>query len=342
MYLDILEITKTFGSFVALDRVSAGVGDDEFICLLGPSGCGKTTLLRLVAGLIRPDSGEIRLKGVDVSGLPTRKRGFGIVFQSYSLFPDMTVAQNVGYGLKIRGTPAARIRARVGELLDMIRLPHLADRYPGQLSGGQQQRVALARSIAVDPQLLLLDEPLSALDAKVRAELRGEIHALQRELRIPTIMVTHDQEEALVLADRIICMNHGEVIQSGTSAELYLRPQTRFVADFMGRSNLLTAEALGRLAPDLLRTRPAGAGDALVCIRPEQVALSAAADGAGRITSTEFLGNITRIVLETPAGPMLAEVSGRPAFGPGAQVSLAVDPGDCAWVRDDMAEGAAA
>ena len=342
MYLDIIDITKKFGSFVALDRVSAGVGDNEFICLLGPSGCGKTTLLRLVAGLIRPDSGEIRLEGTDVSGLPTRKRGFGIVFQSYSLFPDMTVAQNVGYGLKIRGTPAEKIRSRVGQLLEMIRLPHLADRYPGQLSGGQQQRVALARSIAVDPRLLLLDEPLSALDAKVRAELRAEIHTLQRELRIPTIMVTHDQEEALVLADRIICMNHGEVIQTGTAGELYLHPRTRFVADFMGRSNLLAAEALGRLAPEALRTRPDGKGGALACIRPEQIRLLPAPDGAGRVVSTEFLGNITRITLDTPAGPILAEVSGRSSLDQGTQVSLGIEPDDCAWVEDDMTGDAAA
>lgn len=342
MYLDVRNLTKTFGSFTALDNVSTGVDEGEFACLLGPSGCGKTTLLRLVAGLIQPDSGEILLKGSDIARVPTRKRGFGIVFQSYSLFPDMTVAQNVGYGLKIRGVDAATIRTRVGELLDLVRLTQMSERYPGQLSGGQQQRVALARSIAVDPQVLLLDEPLSALDAKVRAELRREIHMLQRSLRIPTIMVTHDQEEALVLADRIICMNQGTVIQTGNAHELYLRPKTRFVADFMGRSNLLAPEALGRIAPEALKSRPADAAADLVCIRPEQIELAADPAGPARITAEEFLGNITRIELESPAGPLVAEVSGQFTQKIGDTVSIAIRPEDCAWVRDDMAKGAAA
>ena len=340
MYLDVRDFTKTYGGFVALDSVSVGVGEGEFICLLGPSGCGKTTLLRAIAGLIEADSGRLLLKGADITALPTRQRGFGIVFQSYSLFPDMTVAQNVGYGLKIRGVAREKIGKRVGELLDMIRLPQLADRYPGQLSGGQQQRVALARSIAVDPQLLLLDEPLSALDAKVRAELRREIHSLQRALGIPTIMVTHDQEEALAMADRIICMNRGRLIQAGTAEELYLRPQTRFVADFMGRSNLLSADELGRIAPDLVAARPQGAGE-LACIRPEQVGLAADPKGEARVRAVEFLGNISRVELDTPAGPVMAEVSGRPPVAAGDALRLAIAREHCAWVHDDMPAGPA-
>lgn len=336
MYLDVHDVTKTYGVFTALDRVSMSVEQDQFVCLLGPSGCGKTTLLRLIAGLAELDSGTITLKGADLSSLPARKRGFGIVFQSYSLFPDMTVAQNVGYGLKIRGESAGRIRARVGDLLDLIKLPQLADSYPGQLSGGQQQRVALARAIAVDPQVLLLDEPLSALDAKVRVELRAEIHNLQKALGIPTLMVTHDQEEALALADKIICLNQGRVVQSGTPEDLYLRPETRFVAEFMGISNLIAPENLRAFIPDLLKTQPKGAH--LACIRPEQINLEPDESSPVRITSVEFLGNLRRIKLDSPAGELTAEASGRVGFRVGDQVRLSIRPEDCSWVKDDASE----
>ncbi|MCF3594003.1 ABC transporter ATP-binding protein [Rhodobacteraceae bacterium LMO-12] len=338
MYLEVRDATKTFGTFTALDRVSMSVEQDQFVCLLGPSGCGKTTLLRLIAGLTQLDSGSITLKGADLSSLPARKRGFGIVFQSYSLFPDMTVAQNVGYGLKIRGESSDRIRARVGDLLDLIKLPQLADSYPGQLSGGQQQRVALARAIAVDPQVLLLDEPLSALDAKVRVELRSEIHNLQKALGIPTLMVTHDQEEALALADTIICMNQGRVVQSGTPEDLYLRPKTRFVAEFMGISNLIAPDKLRDLMPELLESCPKGAYRA--CIRPEQITLEPDPNGTALITSVEFLGNLRRIKLDSPAGEVTAEASGRVGLRTGQQVRLSIRPEDCSWIEDD-GEGAA-
>ncbi|MDN3719661.1 ATP-binding cassette domain-containing protein [Roseibium salinum] len=258
MYLTVRNATKTFGSFTALDNVSIEIDQGEFVCLLGPSGCGKTTLLRLIAGLSELNGGEILLEGAALSDLPARKRGFGIVFQSYSLFPNMTVAENIGYGLKIRGTPWAEISRRVMELLELVKLPQVADNFPGQLSGGQQQRIALARAIAVDPRVLLLDEPLSALDAKVRAELRSEIRHVQRSLGIPTLMVTHDQEEALALADKIICMNHGVVVQAGTPEDLYHRPATRFVADFMGISNLVPTDPIRREFPDLMAKRPEG------------------------------------------------------------------------------------
>ena len=336
MYLDVSNATKTYGSFTALDAVSMSIEQGEFVCLLGPSGCGKTTLLRLIAGLTSLDSGTITLEGDDLSALPARKRGFGIVFQSYSLFPDMTVAENVGYGLKIRGTGKAAIGARVGELLKLIKLPQLADSYPGQLSGGQQQRVALARAIAVDPRVLLLDEPLSAMDAKVRAELRGEIHNLQKSLGIPTLMVTHDQEEALALADRIICMNSGTVIQSGTPEDLYLHPKTRFVADFMGISNLIAPADLRRLDPALLAGRPAGReDDFLACIRPEQIVLKPEAGADTRVAAVTFLGNLRRIELQSPAGPLTAEVSGRVDLGPGQSVRPVIRPEDCVWVLND-------
>ncbi len=226
MHLVIDQVRKTFGPVAALDNVSLSVDAGEFVCLLGPSGCGKTTLLRIIAGLLTMDSGTLTLAGRDLTLVPARQRGFGIVFQSYSLFPNMTVADNIGYGLKLRGTPREKIDARVRELLALIKLPQIADRFPWELSGGQQQRVALARAIAVEPSLLLLDEPLSALDAKVRAELREEIHDVQRRLKIPTVMVTHDQEEALTLADRIVCMSRGRIEQSGSPTDLYLRPAT--------------------------------------------------------------------------------------------------------------------
>lgn len=255
MYLDLRGIRKTFDGAVALEGIDLSVGEHEFVCLLGPSGCGKTTLLRIVAGLLPFDSGTITLGGRDLSALPARKRGFGIVFQSYSLFPNMTVAENVGYGLRIRGETRERIDARVRELLALIKLPDYAQRYPHQLSGGQQQRVALARALAVDPALILLDEPLSALDARVRTDMRAEIHDVQRRLRIPTIMVTHDQEEALTLADKIVCMNDGRVEQVGSPSDLYLRPSTRFVANFVGLSNLLPTDWVREAMPALLATR---------------------------------------------------------------------------------------
>ncbi|MBV9558121.1 MAG: ATP-binding cassette domain-containing protein, partial [Pseudolabrys sp.] len=220
MELALEGVGKTFAGATALEDISFSVVSPDFVCLLGPSGCGKTTLLRLIAGLTEADTGTITLDGVDLSGTSARERNFGIVFQAYSLFPNMTVAENIGYGLRIRREPSGQIKRRVDELLDLIQLPQLADRYPWQLSGGQQQRVALARAVAVTPKLLLLDEPLSALDAKVRVELRSEIRALQKRLGILTIMVTHDQEEALTLADRVVCMQRGRVAQIGTPKDL--------------------------------------------------------------------------------------------------------------------------
>lgn len=337
MYLNVTNLTKRYGDFVALDDVSISVAEHEFVCLLGPSGCGKTTLLRVIAGLTDFDHGDVTLQGQSLAAVPSRKRGFGIVFQSYSLFPNMTIAENIGYGLKIRKTPADQIAARVEELLQTIKLPQLADRLPWQLSGGQQQRIALARAIAVDPRVLLLDEPLSALDAKVRAELRSEIRQLQRSLGIPTLMVTHDQEEALALADKVICMNHGTVVQSGTPEELYLRPATRFVADFMGTSNLMDTATVRAFLPHLMAGRPQG-GDAayVACIRPEQIRLKAAQDGKATVRSITFLGNLRRIEVESPAGMVTVETHGHFDLAEGQSVDLDVRPGDCSWVANDV------
>ncbi|MBK0327933.1 ABC transporter ATP-binding protein [Rhodobacteraceae bacterium F11138] len=342
MYLTVRDATKTYGTFTALDRVSIEIDRGEFVCLLGPSGCGKTTLLRLIAGLSDLDGGEILLEDTALSDLPARKRGFGIVFQSYSLFPNMTVADNIGYGLRIRGTQRSEISARVTELLELVKLPQVADNFPNQLSGGQQQRIALARAIAVDPRVLLLDEPLSALDAKVRAELRDEIRHVQRSLGIPTLMVTHDQEEALALADKIICMNHGVVVQAGTPEDLYHRPRTRFVAEFMGISNLLSTEAVAQIFPDLLATRPAGADGAhVVCIRPEQIGVTPAPDGNATVRGISFLGNLRRLEVESPGGPLVVETHGADTCREGDRVNLHVASEACTWVADDVAQAPA-
>jgi iron(III) transport system ATP-binding protein len=238
-------IGKTFGSFTALSNINLTIERGEFVCFLGPSGCGKTTLLRIIAGLEQQSSGTIIQNDRDVSHLPPAARDYGIVFQSYALFPNLTVADNVAYGLVNRRKGKAEIKARVAELLALVGLPDAGPKYPSQCSGGQQQRIALARALATSPSLLLLDEPLSALDAKVRERLRGELRSLQRKVGVTTIMVTHDQEEALSLADRVVVMNHGVIDQVGTPLEVYERAATPFVADFLGRVNALDAECLG-------------------------------------------------------------------------------------------------
>jgi iron(III) transport system ATP-binding protein len=330
MQLLIRNLRKTFGATVALDGVSFAASAPQLVCLIGPSGCGKTTLLRMIAGLAQPDSGELRLGAEDLTRMPARHRGFGIVFQSYSLFPNMTVAENIGYGLRIRGVAAQRVHVRVGELLEMIRMPYLADRYPWQLSGGQQQRVALARAVAPEPRLLLLDEPLSALDAKVRVELRAEIRNLQRQLGILTLMVTHDQEEALSLADHIVCMQHGSIAQAGAPEELYSRPANRFVADFMGLSNMIPLATARELAPQLIEGH-APAADQVACVRPEDIALDAAGRG-GRVFQAQFLGNISRLTVTWAGGELLVEEPGKTALAVGAEVGIAFRPGRCTWV----------
>ena len=335
-HLQIRHVRKTFGATVALDDVSFEVGEREFVCLLGPSGCGKTTLLRLIAGLASADSGHLVLDGQDLMHVPARERGFGIVFQSYSLFPSMTVAQNVGYGLKIRGVQDAEVHQRVGELLEMVRLSSQADRLPWQLSGGQQQRVAFARAVAFRPKVLLLDEPLSALDAKVRGELRQEIRRLQRELGIPTLMVTHDQEEAMSLSDRIVCMDHGRVAQVGAPDELYCQPATRFVADFMGVSNLLDAGTLGRwLGPAAYSSADPSSQSAWACVRPEQIRLGQGGEGSlqASVLSVQFLGNLSRLTLDAQGQQLIAELPGRTPWVVGDTLPVSIPAAAVHWVR---------
>ncbi len=314
-YLKVENLTKMFGEFTALKNISLEVFEGEFVCFLGPSGCGKTTLLRAIAGLDIQTRGRVEQGGKDISGLPPSERDFGIVFQSYALFPNLTVNKNVAYGLENRKTPKADIDARVAELLESVGLTDQSDKYPAQLSGGQQQRVALSRALATKPGLLLLDEPLSALDAKVRVHLRHEIKQLQLRLGITTIMVTHDQEEALTMADRIVVMDEGEIEQIGTPEDIYSRPANPFVADFVGTMNFLagTAGANGgvRLGDiDLATTNGPGGimegvedGDAVtVCIRPEDVATRGVTPDTANaipavIKTLEFLGSFYRATL---------------------------------------------
>jgi len=277
-YLRISRLTKKFGDFVALDDVSIDVNDGEFICFLGPSGCGKTTFLRAIAGLDIQTSGTVHQADQDISALPPSERDFGIVFQSYALFPNLTVQKNVAFGLENQKLSHADIKKRVEELLELVGLPDQGEKYPSQLSGGQQQRIALARAIATSPGLLLLDEPLSALDAKVRTYLRQEVKDLQRKLGVTTIMVTHDQEEALTMADRIVVMNQGVIDQVGTPTEIYREPKTLFVADFIGTMNHVNGHAetpesarLGSLELSCRRHELAPGQRAVISIRPEDI-----------------------------------------------------------------------
>jgi putative spermidine/putrescine transport system ATP-binding protein len=284
------------------------VARGEFVSFLGPSGCGKTTTLRMVAGFETPSSGVIRLDGKDITDLRPNQRNVGMVFQSYALFPNLTVADNIAFGLKVKKRPAAEIKARVEEMLALIKLPQLGGRYPYQLSGGQQQRVALARAIAVKPQVLLLDEPLSALDAKIRVSLRSEIRSLQRNLGVTTIYVTHDQEEALSMSDRVVVMSEGRMEQVGAPFEVYNYPRTRFVASFVGTLNILNGTVVdpdkGRVAIDGQEiTTVRGVVDAAkgdvrpVALRPEAVVLNGSGSNRlnGAIDEVSFLGSVVRI-----------------------------------------------
>jgi iron(III) transport system ATP-binding protein len=307
--LSIERIVKRFGDFTALNDVSLAINKGELVCFLGPSGCGKTTLLRIIAGLEVQSSGTIVQNGRDISRLPPMMRDYGIVFQSYALFPNLTIDANVGYGLVNRRLAKAAIRKRVDELLTLIGLPDSGGKYPSQLSGGQQQRVALARALATSPGLLLLDEPLSALDAQVRLRLRGEIRALQQRLGVTTILVTHDQEEALSIADRVVVMNQGVIDQVGTPLEIYREPASPVGADFVGKTNMLaaTVHGKGELAVGDVRLQANGAavnfmnGAAVtVFLRPEDVVVRGADDAApgslaGRIENIEFLGAMCRL-----------------------------------------------
>jgi len=305
-YLRIERLTKKFGAFTALADISLEIHEGEFVCFLGPSGCGKTTLLRAIAGLDIQTSGRIEQAGRDISALPPSKRDFGIVFQSYALFPNLTAAANVAYGLENAGATKARVAARVRELLDMIGMGDQGDKYPAQLSGGQQQRVALARALATSPGLLLLDEPLSALDAKVRVYLRHEITQLQRRLGVTTVMVTHDQEEALTMADRIVVMNQGVIEQIGAPLDIYREPASPFVADFIGVMNFVAGVVvsdhmvrLGRVELGCEADGFAPGTAVTLAIRPEDIVVQDVHAGEpntleARVEAIVFLGSFFR------------------------------------------------
>ena len=328
-------LRRVFGRTVALDGLDLTIEPGRLVALLGPSGCGKTTALRCVAGFERPDSGAVLIDGEDVTDVPANKRDAGMVFQSYSLFPNLNARDNVAFGPRVRKVPAAVRRARADELLELVGLPGLAGRYPHQLSGGQQQRVALARALALEPRVLLLDEPLSALDAKVRVALREEIRRLQLDLGITTIFVTHDQEEALSIADQVAVLRDGRLEQAGPPAEVYDRPATPFVAEFVGTMNHLP----GRLAGDgkvtvlgqgLPVDGPAPAGPEVdVLIRPEavQVSPSPGADpgsGSGEVVAASFRGSSVRLRLLLDGQEILADVPGHEAarLAPGTRVDV--------------------
>ena len=331
-------VTKAYGRTCALDGIDLAVYDGELLALLGPSGCGKTSTLNVVAGFVEPDAGRVRLDGQDVTRQPAWRRGLGVVFQSYALFPHMTVADNVAFGLRERGVAPAEAAARVTEALSLVRLPGAAAMRPSQLSGGMQQRVALARALVIRPRVLLLDEPLAALDRKLREEMRAELREIQRAVGITTIFVTHDQHEALGLSDRVAVMNAGRIEHLGTPREVYERPATAFVADFMGASTALDARAVDGRTVELAGGQRVEArlGRALVpgahvrlLIRPERVALGEAGPGAlpARVASAMFLGDHWEVRLELEGGVrLLATVRGSATLAPGDRISVTLPP----------------
>jgi putative spermidine/putrescine transport system ATP-binding protein/putrescine transport system ATP-binding protein len=343
--LEFSAVTKRFGSVTAVDAVSFDIAQGETVALLGPSGCGKTSILRVIAGFETPDAGNVRIDGTDMARKRPYERNIGLLFQHYALFPHMTVAANVAYGLRYRGFPRADIPRRVAEMLDLVKLPSYGDRYPNQLSGGQQQRVALARALATRPGVVLLDEPLSALDAKLRQELRTELREVLAAVGSSAIVVTHDQEEAMSLGERVFIMNRGRIVQMGTPDDIYARPNSRFVAEFMGRSNWFagSVQAPGQFQTACglaLHIQPGGfAGSAVeICIRPETIdLLPASSEPApnrfpGRVIDVALLGAVRQIVVLLAGGQKLLAVQAnrlQSACLPGESVMVAFAPEAC-------------
>jgi iron(III) transport system ATP-binding protein len=349
--LEIDDVTMSFGDVTAVDRASLSLADGETVVLLGPSGCGKTTLLRLIAGFYRPKSGEIRIGGRAVASpvlmVPPEKRLLSMVFQSYAVWPHKTVFENLAYGLRLRRFDGATIAAKVADALAVVRMEDYAGRYPSELSGGQQQRVAVARALVLEPEILLFDEPLSNLDATLREHMRFEIKALLGKLKISAIYVTHDQNEAMVIADRIAVMNRGRIEQIGTPEDVYYRSATDFVAQFIGLANVLDGEVIEQAAPDLVTVRVNGVGDVLarsssrstvqarVLVRPEQIALtSSPIDGMntlkGRVARRSFVGAQTDYVIDVNGVPLrVISPSRHDDYRLSQDVLISFAPADC-------------
>ena len=347
--VELSQITRRFGNaVVAVDNIDLNVPEGAFVTLLGPSGCGKTTTLRMIAGLETPDAGEVRIKGRRVNEVAIHKRNLGIVFQNYALFPHKSIFDNVAFGLKYRNVAKEEIRKRVTAALDIVRLPGVEARFPSQLSGGQQQRIALARALVIEPDVLLLDEPLSALDANLREEMRVELKNIQRRVGVATVFVTHDQGEALAMSDLVVVMNKGKIEQMGAPAEVYEQPQSEFVANFLGNANFLTATVAGgdagaiqtRLADGAMlkvgggATRQVHAGDTVkVVVRAEKVVLTPpqSASLAGKIVDVDYLGALARYELELAGGQRLRALSSlhEKVRALGESVGIAIDPEHC-------------
>ncbi|MDR2309231.1 MAG: ABC transporter ATP-binding protein [Paucimonas sp.] len=320
-FVSVQKLQKSYAGSPVFENIDCQIERGEFVTLLGPSGCGKSTLLRCIAGLTPVDGGQILLDGQDIVPLSPQKRGIGMVFQSYALFPNMTVEQNVAFGLRMQKVKAAESQVRVREALELVELGSFASRYPHQLSGGQCQRVALARSLVTRPRLLLLDEPLSALDARIRKHLREQIRAIQRELGLTTIFVTHDQEEALTMSDRIVLMNQGRIVQSGDAETLYTAPVDLFAAGFIGNYNLLDADSASRVLQRPVASR--------LAIRPESITLSLNGELDGEIRSHSLLGNVIRYRVLVREVELVVDVLNRCAadlHADGQRVSLSIDP----------------
>ncbi len=355
-------ISKRFGQVVALDRSDLTVEPGLLLSLLGPSGCGKTTTLRIIAGFESPDTGRVVIGDRDVGQLPPNKRGLGMVFQNYSLFPHMTVGENIAFGLKMARVGPREVRSRVGEMLDLVHLPGFEERYPHQLSGGQQQRVALARSLVTRPAVLLLDEPLGALDKNLRENMQFELRRIQRTLGTTTILVTHDQEEALTLSDRVVVMNQGKILQVGSPNDVYEFPHTRFVSEFLGASNLFegglahagdgTFELAVTHGEDttvlrVLHDDNVGTGEAMIAVRPEKISLSEEAPDRGNVVRGEVAGHVFRgsyhayeIEVAGRDDPVFVysqarSRSGEQVFQPGQAVHMSWDESDSVLLTDN-------